>query len=94
MKTRSQTLKAKSVSSEEVIIPKAVISSPTDIMPIYSVHIDFDEASDAWRANKQSIGNGSFKYVCSKFLLISNKRCGVKCAPESVEFCKRHYKKR
>ena len=29
----------------------------------YDVNIDFDEASDAWRANKKSVGNGMFKYV-------------------------------
>ncbi len=26
--------------------------------------IDFDEASNAWRKNKLSIGNGMFKYIC------------------------------
>jgi hypothetical protein len=29
---------------------------------LYEVDIDFDSASKAWRANKISIGNGSFKY--------------------------------
>ena len=29
---------------------------------LYEVDIDFDLASNAWRANKRSIGNGSFKY--------------------------------
>lgn len=29
---------------------------------LYEVDIDFDSASAAWRANKRSIGNGSFKY--------------------------------
>lgn len=29
---------------------------------LYEVDIDFDSASVAWRANKRSIGNGSFKY--------------------------------
>ena len=37
--------------------------------------IDFDEASDCWRANKMSIGNGMFKYVCP-FMKIDNTRCG------------------
>lgn len=27
--------------------------------------IDFNAASIAWRTNKVSIGNGSFKYICS-----------------------------
>ena len=30
--------------------------------PLYDVDIDFDEASEAWRANKISIGNGEYKY--------------------------------
>jgi hypothetical protein len=30
--------------------------------PLYEVDIDFDEASEAWRANKTSIGNGQYKY--------------------------------
>ena len=30
--------------------------------PLYDVDIDFDEASEAWRANKTSIGNGQYKY--------------------------------
>lgn len=28
----------------------------------YSVNIDFDEASKAWRSNKNNIGNGCFEY--------------------------------
>ncbi len=30
--------------------------------PLYEVDIDFDEASEAWRSNKISIGNGQYKY--------------------------------
>jgi hypothetical protein len=30
----------------------------------YEINIDFDEASAAWKANKKSIGNGSYKYIC------------------------------
>jgi len=28
------------------------------------VIINFDESQKAWRQNKQSIGYGSFKYIC------------------------------
>jgi hypothetical protein len=31
---------------------------------LYNNIIDFEEASIAWRKNKISIGNGSFKYRC------------------------------
>ena len=30
---------------------------------MYSVNIDFDEASAAWKKNKKSIGNGCYTYV-------------------------------
>ena len=30
--------------------------------PLYDVDIDFVEASEAWRSNKISIGNGQYKY--------------------------------
>lgn len=33
---------------------------------LYNVEIDFDDASKAWRENKVSIGNGSFRYLCKK----------------------------
>ena len=38
------------------------------------VDIDFDNASNMWRANKTSIGNGSFKYVCGAL-----RKDGGKC---------------
>lgn len=32
--------------------------------PIYSVNIDFDYASYAWRKNKKQVGNCHFLYIC------------------------------
>jgi hypothetical protein len=32
---------------------------------VYDVNIDFEEASASWRQNKKSIGNGSYKYICT-----------------------------
>jgi hypothetical protein len=57
----------------------------------YSNVIDFSEASDAWRANKQSIGNGSYKYICC-----STTKSGNSCKRESTinsDYCKLHTKK-
>ena len=31
---------------------------------MYKVEIDFDDASQAWKANKKSVGNGCYKYYC------------------------------
>jgi hypothetical protein len=43
-------------------------------IPKYEVNIDFDEASSAWKANKKSIGNGQYKYICQKPNLGKSRR--------------------
>jgi len=57
---------------------------------LFSVNIDFDEASQAWKANKLSIGNGSYKYVCKK-RGIRNNMC-IKSCLAGEEYCSVHYK--
>lgn len=57
---------------------------------IYEVNIDFDEASEAWKSNKRSIGNGSYKYVCCKRGK-NNNMCLAKCLP-GEDYCKTHLK--
>ena len=39
--------------------------------PLYDVDINFDEASEAWRANKISIGNGQYKYKGTRSLRLT-----------------------
>jgi hypothetical protein len=56
-----------------------------DNLSIYEVNIDFDGASEAWKANKKSIGNGSYKR--SK----NNNCCICKCLP-GEDYCKTHIK--
>ena len=57
---------------------------------LYEVNIDFDGASEAWKANKKSIGNGSYKYICS-ILKANGEKCGINCIPNE-DCCKRHIK--
>jgi hypothetical protein len=51
------------LSSSSVVQEPRMVTRSSNNSPRYDVDIDFDEASDAWRANKKSIGNGMFKYV-------------------------------
>ena len=54
---------------------------------LYEVNIDFDGASEIWRANKKSIGNGQYKYIC-----IAEKKgikCGKSCYKET-SYCWQH----
>lgn len=58
----------------------------------FEVNIDFDGASEAWKANKKSIGNGMYKYVCCKKVKNGNN-CSLKCLP-GENYCKRHLDQR
>jgi hypothetical protein len=57
---------------------------------LYTVDIDFDEASEAWRANKKSMPNGMFKYICG-----CKTKSGSKCMrlPKTDhKYCATHIK--
>ena len=68
MQTRSQTRSLVQVreSIKERVKVKESVKEPVIIKTpaqLYEVDIDFDDASEAWRANKKSIGNGQYKYI-------------------------------
>ena len=68
-----------------------IINQPTyEENILFEVNIDFDEAIAAWRENKKSIGNGHYKYVCTKKNK-NNKNCNRECLINS-DFCKMHSK--
>jgi len=65
MKTRSQTKHVTIMvptppTPDKMIIPHKKISEK----PTYVVNIDFDEASEAWNANKKRMPNSTYKYIC------------------------------
>lgn len=58
---------------------------------LYEVNIDFDGASESWKSNKKSIGNGSYKYICIA-IKPNGEKCGIKCI-SCEQYCRIHYKK-
>jgi hypothetical protein len=77
MKTRSQSKTITTITSNE-------IKQSNYFEDTYN----FDEASSVWRANKQSNGNGSFRYICT-----GTTRTGRPCrrtAQFNLEFCITH----
>lgn len=72
-KTRSQTKKEQELN-ETLVKPKQ----------LYEVNIDFDEASKAWHANKKSIGNGQYKYICT--VEKNGIKCGKSCYKD-LSYC-------
>lgn len=59
----------------------------------YEVNIDFDGASAAWKANKKSIGNGQYKYICQAQSKSSKKECKRE-AMKGYDVCKLHAKQK
>ena len=53
---------------------------------------DFDNASECWKANKKSIGNGCYTYICGAVLKTGGvcQRSPMKCS----DFCSVHSKKK
>jgi hypothetical protein len=57
---------------------------------LFTVDINFDEASEAWRSNKKSTGNGCYKYIC-----LAKTKMGKPCCRLSLvgeDYCKLHSK--
>lgn len=54
-------------------------------------NINFDEASESWKQNKKSIGNGMYKYICQ---VVNNKNtlC-CKTVYKDSEYCWIHRSK-
>lgn len=60
----------------------------SQISAVFEVIIDFDEASNIWKSNKKSTGNGCYKYICSK-----KTKAGNCCKRESLmgyDYCNIH----
>lgn len=61
MRTRS---KSSQPSSLYPLLEK--VEQKSLVQPFLKVEMDFDESSKAWKANKKSMGNGRYKYICTK----------------------------
>ena len=57
---------------------------------LYEVNINFDEATEAWRANKKYTGNGMYKYICCG-ITKTGKQCNRKPL-FNYDYCKTHKK--
>jgi hypothetical protein len=57
---------------------------------LYTVEIDFDDASKEWKSNKLDMGNGVYKYICAK-KGINGNLCIKKCLA-GEEYCRVHLK--
>lgn len=67
------------------------IFDPTEYKdtPLYTVDIDFDDASIEWRMNKIRRNGGSFEYKCKHQSLNEEDYCRNK--PVCEGYCSYHY---
>ena len=85
-------MKTRSITKKENDFQLTIIDyqDELNIPEKYSVNIDFDDASQAWKANKKSIGNSSYKYIC-QFKTSSGSSCKRESL-KSFDYCKIHNK--
>lgn len=76
VKTRSQKKKEQELNETFIFQSKH--------KQLYEVNIDFDEGSRAWMANKKSIGNGHYKYICN--IEKNGIKCGNSCY-KNLTYC-------
>lgn len=77
--------------SKAVEASRPLEQSVPPVTQLFEVNIDFDEASRAWRANKRSMGNGTYKYTCEK-MISSGRKCS-KDAWNNSGVCSTHKNK-
>lgn len=89
--TRSQSkVENRGHSEIKEILQVKQVEDTQETKPIYEVNIDFDEASELWKANKRRIGEGCYRYVCAKKGKYKNQ-CLAKCLA-GLDYCRTHYK--
>jgi len=61
------------------------------ILNLHGYNFDFDYSSECWKANKKSVGNGCYSYICGFELKNGGvcKRTPLKCS----DFCSLHHTK-
>ena len=90
MQTRSQTNLLLQQPLEKVVPNILLLKKVMPKQTFLKVDIDFDEASKAWKSNKKSIGNGCYKYICTKIT-----KTGKQCKNDSLrncDYCRLHNK--
>jgi hypothetical protein len=50
---------------------------------LYTVDINFDEASDEWHANKKRVGH-NYVYICNQTVVKSGLKCGKVCYKDGL----------
>ena len=50
---------------------------------LYTVDINFDEASDEWHANKKRVGD-NYVYICNQTVIKTGTKCGKVCYKDGL----------
>ncbi len=50
---------------------------------LYTVDINFDEASDEWHANKKRVGH-NYVYICNQTVIKTGTKCGKVCYKDGL----------
>jgi hypothetical protein len=90
MLTRSQTNLLLQQPLENVVPNILLLKKVMPKQTFLKVDIDFEDASKCWKSNKKSIGNGCYKYICTK-ITKKDKQC-KNDSLRNCEWCRFHNK--
>lgn len=76
----SDNLSLESEMKRETIQPKKQLNPPNQL---YTVDINFDEASNEWLANKKRVGH-NYVYICDQVVIKTGLKCGKVCYKDGL----------
>ena len=76
----SDKISLESKMKRETIRPKKQLKLPNQL---YTVDINFDEASDEWHANKKRVGH-NYVYICDQIVIKTGNKCGKVCYKDGL----------
>jgi len=76
----SDKISLESEMKRETLRPKKQLNLPNQL---YTVDINFDEASDEWHANKKRVGH-NYVYICDQSVIKTGSKCGKVCYKDGL----------
>jgi hypothetical protein len=76
----SDNLPLESEMKRETSRPGKQLNLPNQL---YTVDINFDEASDEWHSNKKRVGH-NYVYICDQTVIKTGNKCGKVCYKDGL----------
>jgi hypothetical protein len=85
LKTKMQKTSYPNKSSDKISLESEMKREKQLNLPnqLYTVDINFDEASDEWHANKKRVGH-NYVYICNQTVIKTGTKCDKVCYKDGL----------